>query len=463
MINEREIILDVLMKMDGKEPYRKTLLRDTLDKIDYLDEQKKAFIKRVVEGTTERRITLDYCIGQFASLPVSKQKPLIRSLLRMSTYQILFMDAVPDSAAVNEAVKLAQQRKFGSLKGFVNGTLRNISRNKTDLKLYPELKHGKNESEYLSIRYSVPDFLCKMWIKMYGFEDTEELLKAFLLVRPVIIRMDERLSAKEISDLVSQMQSGGTDSFDIKESTLLPYAYLLENSDNVRFLPGYEEGMWMVQDLSSMLVTEIAGIKKGDTVIDVCSAPGGKSLHAAAKLGGTGKVISRDLTENKCELIRDNCERMNASNVEVEAFDATKHDETLESKADVLYCDLPCSGLGIIGRKNDIRYSVSKDGLKDLCLLQKEIIKAVWDYVKPGGTLMYSTCTINKFENEDMVKWITDNFPFETVSIDTDCMPGIIREEKRESLKKGYIQLLPQEFGTDGFFMAKFVRKNSKE
>ena len=459
MINEREIILSILMEMDSGRTYRHSLVRDVLNQYDYLNVQQKGMIKRIVDGVTERRITLDYVLNSFSNTPVHKMKPLIRSLLRMSTYQILYMNGIPDSAAINEAVKLADKRKFQALKGFVNGVLRNISRNKEKI-VYPEKSETDQGVQYLSVRYSMPEMFCRMWMKTYGFDQTEKILKAFLEIRPVIIRMDERFTEEEITSLVVRMQEEGGENFEIGKSSLLSYAYELAHTDNIQYLAGYDEGMWMVQDLSSMLVTQAAGIQKGNRVIDVCSAPGGKALHVAAKLSGTGSVIARDVSEAKCSLIHENAARMHMDNIVVQVHDATIPDPSLENTADVLYCDLPCSGLGIIGRKSDIKYGITSETLNSITDLQKKIMQAVWNYVRPGGILMYSTCTIHRAENEKMVQWICEHFPFEPVSME-NALPSQLLEET--SVREGYLQLLPGQYGTDGFFFAKLRRKQQED
>ncbi|WP_027205623.1 16S rRNA (cytosine(967)-C(5))-methyltransferase RsmB [Butyrivibrio fibrisolvens] len=466
MISEREIALDIIMETD-KGDASHSLIRDVLGKYDYLEPRQKAFIKKLAQGSLERRITLDYITDSFASVKTAKQKPLIRSLLRMSVYQIFYMDQVPDSAAINEAVNLAGKRGFKNLKGFVNGVLRNISRQKDKITFpAPSKKDKKSQITSLSVTYSMPEFICDLFLKNYGYDKTEDILKAFLNPRPVTIRMDERLSKEEMKRLADSMIEESGDNFAIKQHELLPYAYELTHTDNIQYLPGYEEGNWMVQDVSSMLVSEVAGLKKGDVVIDVCSAPGGKALHAAAKLVALEKnaepcdekphVYSRDLTSFKTRIIEENVDRMGLSDiVTVEVYDALEHDEAFENKADVLYCDLPCSGLGIIGRKADIKYGASQKSLKSLSCLQQKILENVWNYVKPGGIMMYSTCTINPYENEKMVDYICENLPFERVDI-TMSVPSALRNE--ESLSKGYLQLLPGVYDTDGFFLAKLRR-----
>lgn len=465
MANVRELVLNILMEYERDGVRKPSLLKDSLNKYDYLETRDKAFMKRVVDGCIERQIQIDYILDSFSKTPVARMQPFIRNLLRMSVYQILFMDSIPDSAACNEAVKLAGKHGFQGLKGFVNGVLRNIARSRDKI-AYPD-KAADGGSAYLSTLYSMPVWLCDMWIDAYGFERTEGMLKFFLEPRPTTVRLNtstlKKLYGKEGDDevklvdaYVEKLTAAGVV---VKKSDILPYALDLEKTDNIRFLPGFEEGAFFVQDVSSMLVTEIAGIQPQHVVVDVCAAPGGKSLHAAER---AATVLSRDVSERKCELIRENAERMGLSNIKVELHDAKIHDRNMENKADIIYLDLPCSGLGIIGRKNDIKYNASKKGLMELSSLQWEIIKTVWDYVKPGGTLMYSTCTVNRAENEEMVKRICSELPFETVdfsgSLPKTLTEGTFGQELVKSAKNGYIQLIPGAFGTDGFFIAKLKR-----
>ena len=453
MANIREIVLNILIEYDRDGVRKPSLLKDSLNKYDYLESRDKAFMKRVVDGCIERQIQIDYILNSFSKTKTDKMQPFIRSLLRMSVYQIMFMDAVPDSAACNEAVKLAQKHKFAGLKGFVNGVLRNIARSKDKIE-YPS-KEDNNGTAYLEAFYSMPKWICEMWCDTYGFEKTEEILAFFLEPRPTTVRLKSSCDRKAFT---KELESVGVV---VTESDILPYALNLEKTDNIRFLPGFDEGLFFAQDVSSMMVTEIADPQPGQVVVDVCAAPGGKSLHAAERVfkGGEGVVISRDVSERKCELIRENADRMGASNVKVEVHDARIHDRNMENKADILYLDLPCSGLGIIGRKNDIKYNVTRQSLSDVSKLQWEIIKTAWDYVKPGGILMYSTCTVNREENEAMVSRICAELPFEPVDI-KDKLPARLQSgELAKTAENGYIQLLPGEYGTDGFFISKLRRK----
>lgn len=461
-MNLRELILDMLYTVEKEETYSNILIRNVLDKYDYLQMRDKAFVKRVTEGTLERRIQIDYIIDHYSKVPVRKMKPLIRNLLRMSVYQLLFMDGVPDSAVCNEAVKLAEKRKFGSLKGFVNGVLRTIARNKEELLpkqtgegevtdgIYPNRE--KEPMAHLSVIYSMPEWLTAMWLAEYGKERTERMLQAMLAVHPVTIRFKETVKeSKKEAEAVNKIRETGAE---IARHPYLPYAYRLTHLEGVQHLPGFSEGLFTVQDVSSMLSVECAGIREGDFVLDVCAAPGGKSTFAAQKVKETGKVLARDISEEKAAMIEENALRQKLDNIEAEVFDATCYDETLYQKADVVLADLPCSGLGILGKKRDIKYHVTEEALQELPKLQKRILDTVWRYVKPGGILLYSTCTVHKEENEEIMRWFVEHYPFSPVDISKE----LAQVPAHETAKDGYMQLIPGVHETDGFFFAKFIR-----
>lgn len=451
MENTREIVLECLLLLEKENAFSNVVIRRTLQKYDYLPAQEKAFIKRATEGTVERRIELDYIINQFSGVPVLKMKPFIRQLLRMSVYQIFYMDAVPDSAVCNEAVRLAAKRHFQTLKGFVNGVLRNIARNKDKIS-YPNPE--KDWYRGISVRYSMPEFLLKLWEKEYGREQTEIMCQSLLAVKPVSIRMSERLSAKEMEKLAQAWRDKGVV---CERHPYLPYAWRCRNMEGVQRLPGFSEGLVTVQDVSSMLATECAGIKPGDFVLDVCAAPGGKSLHAACKLRESGHVEARDISEEKAALLNENIERMQAKNAAVKVWDARGSDASMEARADVLYLDLPCSGLGILGKKRDIKYHVTKESLSELVSLQREIIAACWRYVKPGGVILYSTCTLHRAENEEQVRWMCGEFPLLPESLN----PYLPESLKCKEAERGMLQLVPGVHECDGFFLARLRRAAS--
>ena len=456
MENTRELILDMLMEILERGTYSHLLIRDVLDKYNYLDVRDRAFIKRVTEGTLERLTEIDYHLNQYSRVPVSKMKPLIRSLLRMSAFQLLYMDGVPDRAVCNEAVKLAGKRGFRGLSGFVNGVLRNLARNRDRLSL-PDKETDR--TRYLSVRYSMPEWLVEHWLVSCGEELTYDILEGLLKPRPLTVRLREDISQEQKKKWLSAL---GEKSVKVEEHPYLSCAYRLWNTEGVRNLPGYEEGWFTVQDVSSMLVAEASGIGRSlkDTgpgqellVVDVCASPGGKAMHMAEKLAGHGKVIARDISEYKVSLMRDNIRRMGYQNLETQVCDAGQRDEELIERADVVLADLPCSGLGVIGRKRDIKYRITGERLAELVILQRQLLGVVWQYVKPGGVLLYSTCTINPEENERMVEWFTENFPF----VPEDMGP-FLPEALKEEGRGGMLQLFPGRHETDGFFIARLVR-----
>ena len=447
--NVRELVTDMVTEIVAGREKSHILIRNVLDKYNYLPAHDRSFIKKVTEGTMERLLTIDYVLNQFSKVPVNKMKPFIRSLMRMSVYQILYLDKVPDSAACNEAVKLAQKRGFGPLKGFVNGVLRNVSRNKVQI-IFPDRE--KDLVRYLSVIYSIPVFIVELLLSQYGEADAEAILKGYLLERPVCVRVSERLSEKENGQILHNWMTLG---MEMKQHPWISYAYELHQAGNLKEDENFNAGLYTVQDISSMLVGEIAGIRKDDYIVDVCSAPGGKALHACDKLAGTGCVDARDVSDYKLSLIIENKERLHADNLSVKVWDARIKDESIEDKADVVLLDIPCSGLGVIGRKPDIKYRLDEASFAELSSLQKEIVDAVAGYVKPGGTLIYSTCTLRKEENEQMISYIAEKYGFTSDSLN----PYIPEELHNADTEKGYLTLLPTD-KSDGFFMARLIRNN---
>ncbi|MBP3421293.1 MAG: 16S rRNA (cytosine(967)-C(5))-methyltransferase RsmB [Lachnospiraceae bacterium] len=431
-INTREIVLDCLLEILEKKQYSHYVIKQVLDKYGYLDKKERSFIKRVTEGCIERCIELDYILDSFSKVPAKKMKPLIRNLMRMSVYQIFYMDGTPDSAVCNEAVKLAGKRGFSSLKGFVNGVLRNIARNK-DAVAYPDKE--KDLTAYLSVTYSMPQWIVTLWTERFGTEKAEQILQGLLTERPVTVRVEESLDREKKEQLLKEMEEAGIAYTQVKD---LSYAYELQNVDRVEMLPGFAEGLLMVQDAGSMAIIEAAEIQKNQNIIDVCGAPGGKAIHAAGKMQNTGFVTVRDISERKVGIMEGNIVRSGYTNMKAEVFDATVLDENNIEKADVVIADLPCSGLGVIGRKADIKYRVQPEDITSIATLQREILSVVWQYVKPGGKLVYSTCTLTEEENEQNAAWFEQQYPFEKV---------------KERM------LIPGVDGTDGFYMAVFVRK----
>lgn len=431
--NLREIILDSLLEMAKTKEYSHLVVKNVLDKYNYLEGQEKAFLKRVLEGTIERQMELDYRINCYSKISVSKMKPLIRELLRMSVYQLLYMDQVPDSAVCNEAVKLAGKRKFVQLKGYVNGVLRSIAKEK-DKECLPDKE--KEPVLYDSVKYSMPMWLVEMWHQSYGMETTEKMMQSFLEPKPVTIHFKDSLSEEAIQEALKEMETQGVV---FRQYQNHPRVFFLEKAEGIAGLFGYKEGMFYVQDASSILAIEAAGIKQGDYVLDICAAPGGKTMAASFQVGKDGMVEARDLSDYKVSMIEENLKRMQIENVNVTVWDAREMDDELLEKADVVLADVPCSGLGIIGKKQDIKYRITQESLKEVEELQREIISTSLSYVKRDGIFFYSTCTIQPGENQQMAEWILEK-------------TGWKLEESR--------QFLPGIDETDGFFYARFRNTN---
>ena len=442
-VNLREIVLGILMEVTE---------RDTLEKYQYLPKHDRAFISRVTEGTLENLIQIDYVIECFSKVPIYNMKPLIRNLLRMSVYQLKYMDNIPDSAVVNEAVRLAQKRGFYNLKGFVNGVLRAAAR-EMDSITYPSA--DVNPIEYLSVRYSMPQWILKKWMDQFSFEEVEKVCASFQEDEPVTVRLrTDRVSKEQI---IESLESEGVT---CRQHPYLDYALKLSGFNYLQALTAFRNGWIYVQDVSSMLVAEVAAPNWGDYCIDVCAAPGGKSTHISDKLKGSGYVEARDKSEDKVMMMQENIERLGIINMVAALKDATVFDQNSFHKADIVLCDVPCSGLGVIGRKQDIRYRMNPTRQEELVRIQRRILSVAQNYVKPGGVLIYSTCTIGADENQMNLKYFLENlyflenFPFHLDSID----PYIPQQLRCRTSEGGYIQLLPGVHETDGFFIARLKR-----
>ena len=413
---------------------------DVLDKYSYLDRQDRSFLKRLIEGTIERRITIDHVLDLYSKVPVVKMKKQVRTLLRMGTYQLLYMDSVKDHAAVDETVRIAKKTGVSGLSGFINGVLRTVQRNRDNIPM-PDVK--ADPVKYMSVAYSCPEWIVRKLINEQGYENAKDVLETSVSVRPVTARVN--LSRTTAEDALKKCSGTISDICDI--------AIVLKDIDNVAEIPAISDGSKCVQDISSMLVCMGAGIKKTDTVLDLCASPGGKTMHAA-DIATDGKVISADVSADKTERIRENITRCGFTNVEIMTADASVYDEKLDGIADVVIADVPCSGLGVMGRKNDIKYNVTEKGIEDIVKLQRSILENVAKYVKPGGILMFSTCTCSRCENEDNMEFLTAQCGLTPVDM-YDLIPEKLRSM---SAKEGYLQLYGKDGLTDGFFIGKLKK-----
>lgn len=357
------------------------------------------------------------------------------------------MDAVPDEAACNEYVNLTGKRGFRTLKGYVNGVLRSVCRNKAAI-TYPSMEDGVES--YLSVKYSVPEELVGFLLKEYSTDQLEQILQAGEQERGTTIRVNTMQTTTEKFRNILIEKGIKVEKGYYNQTSLIISGY-----DYIRTVPGFHEGLFTVQDESSSLQVLAAGIRSGDVILDVCAAPGGKTMYAAEQTGEQGHVYARDISEEKVDKIDENLERLELHNVSTKVWDAAVPDPDMIEKADVVLADLPCSGLGVMARKNDIKYHVTEDMVRELAAIQKTILDVCAAYVKPGGTLIYSTCTIDRIENEENVTtFLKAHEEYELESL-SDYMPECLKKRA----EKGYITLLQGVDHCDGFFISRLRRR----
>ncbi len=416
----REAALKALYEIEYNGAYSNMAVKNTLKNSD-MSERDKALFTALVYGVSDKKITLDYYISKFSKIKLKKISKYILLILRMGVFQLVFTDKIPQSAAVNESVKLAKRYGHGASAGFVNGVLRSVSK-------CSEIEYPKEKDEYLSVKYSFPLWLCRKWTEEFGFEFTENMMRSFGESKPITLRANTLKTTNEelvkmLSDLGinAEIKDGAvvTDGFDIEKNTL------------------YKEGYFTPQDTAAMKTAEILAPKPGDTVIDMCAAPGGKTTHIAEIMKNSGRILAFDIYNHKTELVKKNAERLGIDIIKTDVRDAAEFDKSLSGIADCILCDVPCSGLGIIGRKPDIKQN--EDRSPELCKIQAKILENACIYLKEGGVIVYSTCTVEKAENEG----ITGAFL-----------------EKHGNFEKLYEKTFyPHTDGTDGFYICKMRKK----
>lgn len=444
MADARAAALAALLHVDEEEGFSNLVLDKTLAAFA-LEPRDAALASAIFYGVLERRLTLDYDIGQFSRTPVPKLDPQVREILRIGAYQILYLEKVPPSAAVNVAVELAKQNKAVKASGFINAVLRNLVRNREKLHLP---KESANPLRFLSLQYSCPEWLISLWQRAYGVSCTRALLDSLATHPPIYIRLNNTKGGEEY--LLRRLME---ENVKAETVTWLPGAVKLQASGSVAKLSAFREGLFHVQDLSSQLCAALLGAQPGERVIDVCSAPGGKAFTIAERMEDQGEVLAFDQYKGKVRLIREGAQRLGLTCIHPQLRDALAPEQAL-APADRMLCDAPCSGLGIIRRKPEIRYK-SPSALDSLPDLQYRILSKTSALVKGGGTLLYSTCTLCPAENGEVAaRFLKEHPDFTPKPLDLpQGMPRAVKEPEHE------ITLMPQVHGTDGFFVACFQRR----
>jgi ribosomal RNA small subunit methyltransferase RsmB/transcription antitermination factor NusB len=442
----RETALKILYDITENEAYSNISVNKHLQN-DKLREIDRAFATELVYGTVKWLLQMDYIIGKFSSVKLRKLSPWIKNILRLGVYQLLHTDRIPVSAACNTCVDLAKRYGHQASSRFVNAVLRNIAKSRDNIP-YPD---KKDIAGYLSIVYSHPVWMVKKWIDLFGTEFTEGLLKSNNQVPDFTVRTNTLKTDRHT--LIDMLHKEGIEA---EKGKYIEEAVVLNNPSSILRMEAFKNGYFQVQDESSMLAAKILNPVEGETIIDVCSAPGGKSTHLAQLMNNKGTIIARDIYQHKLTLIEQSSARLGINIIKTEIYDACKLDESMTGKADRVLIDAPCSGLGIIRKKPDIKYSRTEKELGEITNLQREILQNTSKYLKVGGCMIYSTCTVQPEENLEIVKaFLADNPNFRLTGFE-ELMPDGL---DIASSKDGYIQLYPNINQTDGFFISKIKRE----
>lgn len=441
MEKSRKICVDMLEQILSKDAYSNIVLRNTLNKSN-LQDNDKALVTEIVYGTIKYKYTIDTILNHYLKKGIKSIDTYTLNILRSAIYQIRYLDKVPNFAAVNEAVEIAKKyRSIGTSK-LVNGVLRNYLRN-LDKVYYNE----KDKIEALCFKYSFERWLVKMLISQYNYEIAEKILKGLNEKSAVTVRVNSLKTSYD--EAFKKLLEYG---YDVEKGYASNEAIVIKHGKNVEDNPLFKEGMITVQDESAMMVAPSMRVKTGFMVLDLCSAPGGKTTHIAELMKNTGVVKAFDIHENKLSLVEHNAKRLGINNIVCSKLDASIYNDNLKDSADAVLIDVPCSGFGIIRKKPEIKYTKSMKELSSIVELQRKIMINAAKYVKLGGTLVYSTCTLNKKENEDNIDWFLNEFP--QYSIDKlyyGDVKNIIYNEN------GSVTILPNQY-MDGFFISRLKR-----
>lgn len=438
-MNCRKLAVKILNRVLNEGAYSNIILSKELNEVE-LNDKDKALLTEIVYGVLRRKRTLDVIIANFVK-DIKLMDKNILNILRVAIYQMNFLDKIPTYAACNEAVEEAKEISENDSK-LVNGILRSFTKNPDDINV-----PGNKIDEY-AYKFSFEPWMIRLLIKQYGENVAKKIMSGLNTIPKVSIRVNELNSDyDEVYEKLEEME------YEISEGVICPEAINIKGGKSIENNPLFKEGKITVQDESAMLVALLLDLKEGMTVVDLCSAPGGKTTHIAEILGNTGKVLAFDLHESKLGLIKENCERLGITNVTTFAQDATKLNAELVASTDRVLLDVPCSGLGIIRKKPEIKWNKKRNDLREIIPVQREIMNNAWQYLKQGGVMIYSTCTLNKEENEENIEWFVNNHE--------DCEVKRIFVGKQDNLvysREGLLTVMPNE-NMDGFFIAKLEKR----
>lgn len=443
MKSPREAAFEILCRIHSDSSYSNLTL-DKVQKENNLSGKDAAFCTALTYGVLERQLTLDYIIRQYSSLRLKKIEPKALIILRMGVYQLLYMDSVHAGAAVNESVNLAKKLKLHKASGFINGLLRSFVRADLAYKMPDE----KDKVKFLSVKFSCPEEIVKFWLNSYPEKIVEDMLESFMGRPELTLRVNTLKASRD--ELIAELSDSGVKA---KKSILSENAINVSSTGSIESLKAFKDGKMYVQDISSIIASEAVYPKAGEKVADVCAAPGSKSFSMALLAEDKAEISSFDLYPHKVELIKKSAERLSITSINANVRDALSSSEELEGKFDAVLCDAPCSGLGVIGRKPEIRYK-SFEEMQSLPELQYKILANTAKLVKKGGRLIYSTCTLNPEENGKIAdKFLSENKNFRALplKLNENIKRGIVEPENQ-------LTLFPHINNTDGFFVSAFEK-----
>jgi 16S rRNA (cytosine967-C5)-methyltransferase len=442
--NVREAAMELLEQIEKNQSYSNLLLNSSIEK-NKLSSIDTGLLTELTYGTLQRRMALDYFLKPF----IKNNKKLenwVLQLLRITLYQMIYLDRIPDRAAIYEAVEIAKKRGHKGISGMVNGVLRSIQREGL-----PSMDEISEPVERLSIETSHPEWLVSRWVNQFGYEKTKEMCEVNLTAPLQTARVN--LTKISVRECIEDLDEEG---FEVEKSPIIPEA-IRALRGNLAFSRAFKKGFITIQDESSMLASYALDVHKNEKILDACAAPGGKSTHIAEKMELTGVVYSLDLHEHKVKLINTNAKRLGLGNIKTMVMDSRQAGENFEKESfDRILLDAPCSGLGVMRRKPDMKYTKKEQDIFQLSSIQQNLLDSVSPLVKKGGILVYSTCTVDKEENELSVSKFLQGHPeFEMDVTLKERMPEAIQT----LVSDGYLQVFPQDFGSDGFFIACLRKK----
>lgn len=437
--NVRDAALSILLAVDQNQAYSNLLLNQTINKYQ-IGAKDRALLTELTYGTLQYKYALDYYLEPFIR---GKVDPWVRWLLRLSVYQITYLTKIPEHAIVNEAVEIAKRRGHKGIASMVNGILRSILRMGI-----PSLEKIKDPIDRIAIETSHPRWIVELWVESYGLDTAAAMLKANNLPPKQTVRVNTlKATAEEVIALLAK------EGVRAERSQVIPECLVLLNGQAAR-TEAFRNGLITIQDESSMVPAIVLNPKPGERVFDMCAAPGGKTTQLAEIMKNNGSILAADLHPHKLALIEESCARLGIHIVETVPLDGRKAGEQLQPESfDAILVDAPCSGLGVIRRKPDIKYTKREEDFERLHELQLDLLKNAFKLLKPGGRLVYSTCTVNKIENEGTVQAFLSSHP-EMKLEPIRHLPEMLKEKQQE----GMLQIFPQDFGSDGFFIAAFTK-----